>query len=63
MLGLSGIHVPLEVRYIPSWLPGGTWKKKATEWRKYGVEFPNLPFDATKAAWASPSNLHDSSEF
>jgi hypothetical protein len=58
MVGLSAIYAPeLEVRYIPSWLPGGTWKKKAAKWRKYGVEFPNLPFNTVKAAWVSSSNL------
>ncbi|KAF8878001.1 cytochrome P450 [Infundibulicybe gibba] len=37
------------LRYIPSWVPGATFKKFAEKGRVLATEMVNLPFDKTKA--------------
>ncbi|KAI9057429.1 CyP450 monooxygenase [Trametes sanguinea] len=34
------------LRYVPSWLPGAGFKRKAAEWRKDVLAHRNVPFDA-----------------
>ncbi|KAF9462350.1 cytochrome P450 [Collybia nuda] len=36
--------------YLPSWLPGAGFKRKAAAWKKKMVQFTELPFASAKAA-------------
>lgn len=33
------------VKYVPSWIPGASFKRKANEWRKTAFRPRDIPFD------------------
>lgn len=39
-----------KVKYVPSWLPGATFQRKAAAWRKATTQMKDLPFSAAKKA-------------
>ncbi|KAJ7625670.1 cytochrome P450 [Roridomyces roridus] len=41
------------LKYVPSWLPGAGFKRKAQEWRKLSWDMAELPFAETKRQMAS----------
>ncbi|KAH9899431.1 CyP450 monooxygenase [Cubamyces lactineus] len=47
---VESLHV---LRHIPSWFPGGGFKRKAAAWRKDVVALRNVPFDAVMANLAN----------
>lgn len=36
------------LKYVPEWMPGAGFKKKAKTWRKSAEGMINLPFETTK---------------
>ncbi|KAF7372980.1 Cytochrome P450 [Mycena sanguinolenta] len=36
------------LKYVPNWIPGAEFKRKAMEWKKIGQELLQLPFTETK---------------
>ncbi|KAF5354016.1 hypothetical protein D9756_007051 [Leucocoprinus leucothites] len=36
------------MKYIPSWVPGAGWKRKANYWRQIGKMFVSMPWDFVK---------------
>jgi hypothetical protein len=36
------------VKYVPEWVPGASFKRKAREWRGIAERFYTLPFDFVK---------------
>ncbi|KAF8994703.1 cytochrome P450 [Cyathus striatus] len=38
------------LKYIPTWIPGANFKRKANEWHKAARGMVDIPFEATKAA-------------
>jgi hypothetical protein len=45
------------VKYVPEWLPGAGFKKKAREWKKLSIELRDRPFELLKAAMVRPVML------
>jgi len=41
--------IPL-LKYIPSWVPGAAFKRKAKEWKSYAADMMNVPFEAAEKA-------------
>lgn len=41
------------MKYIPAWLPGASFKRKALEWRQMNQSMLNLPFDMVKQRMVS----------
>jgi hypothetical protein len=54
---LSGGIVPANrnatVKYVPGWVPGAEFQKKATIWKKYVLEMRDAPFTAVQKALVS----------
>ena len=40
----------IAVKYVPEWVPGATFKKKARYWRELMPRFVDAPFDTAKKA-------------
>jgi hypothetical protein len=38
------------LKYIPSWMPGAAFKRKANEWKSYASDMMNVPFEAAEVA-------------
>jgi hypothetical protein len=36
------------LRWVPEWMPGAGFQKKAREWKKYAEVMLNRPFETTK---------------
>jgi hypothetical protein len=36
------------VKYVPEWMPGASFKRKAREWRGVAERFYTIPFDFVK---------------
>ncbi|CAE6427800.1 unnamed protein product [Rhizoctonia solani] len=61
MRGFSDASMPADflvnvlplLEYIPSWLPGAEWKRKALRWSKAREDLVNTPFNWTKQQMAS----------
>jgi len=60
-LGQAGIfgtylvdYLPL-LKYMPSWMPGATFKREAREWRKSTRKMVNLPYEMVKERMACAS--------
>lgn len=49
----SSIDVLYQVRYIPAWVPGAGFQKKAAIWKKYVLEMRDAPFIAVQKALVS----------
>lgn len=45
------------LKYVPEWMPGAGFKKKAREWRKWARDMVEVPYEAAKENIVSPS-LH-----
>ena len=43
----------LAVRYLPEWLPGAGFKRKAKEWKKLSTRFRDVPFEEGKRRMVS----------
>lgn len=41
------------LRYVPAWVPGAGFQRKAKQWRKVSEDMVNKPFIATKQALVS----------
>jgi hypothetical protein len=41
------------VKYVPEWMPGAGFKKKAREWRKLSQAMINIPYDMVKEKFVS----------
>lgn len=37
-----------QVRYVPDWVPGATFKVKAAQWRESNMQLVNVPFDMVR---------------
>jgi len=46
--GLYRLICGITVKYIPSWFPGASFKRKAREWRKLSRDLIERPFEAVK---------------
>ncbi|KAI3598052.1 cytochrome p450 [Moniliophthora roreri] len=44
--------IPL-LKYVPDWLPGAGFKRKASEWAKYSTIMREMPFNAAKESIAN----------
>jgi hypothetical protein len=42
----------LLVKYVPEWMPGASFKRKAREWRGVAERFYTIPFDFVKQSMA-----------
>jgi len=40
------------MKYIPAWMPGADFQRKANIWRRYTTDMAELPFQAVKSAMA-----------
>lgn len=40
----------LTVKYVPAWVPGAAFKRKAMEWKKSTTAMVEVPFKAVKNA-------------
>ncbi len=40
------------VKYVPEWMPGASFKRKAREWRGVAERFYTIPFDFVKQSMA-----------
>ncbi|KAJ3547606.1 hypothetical protein NM688_g5385 [Phlebia brevispora] len=45
------------LRYVPSWFPGGGFKKTAAQWRKNFEDAANFPFELVKRRMEDGSNV------
>lgn len=45
------------VKYIPAWVPGAGFQKKAANWKNYVMEMRDAPFTAVQKALVSVANL------
>ena len=48
------------LKYIPTWFPGASFKRKALEWRQMNRAMLNLPFEMVKqrmVSWLVPETL------
>lgn len=52
------IDIP-PVKYVPSWFPGASFKKKAARWNENNDRMINRPFDAVKESLVGRSGLCD----
>jgi hypothetical protein len=41
--------IPL-LKYMPSWMPGADFKRKAKEWKASATDMMNIPFEAAEKA-------------
>ena len=41
------------VKYVPEWMPGASFKRKAREWRGVAERFYTIPFDFVKQSMAN----------
>lgn len=41
------------VKYVPGWMPGAGFQKKAANWKKYVLEMRDEPFAAVQKAFVS----------
>ena len=41
------------LRYVPSWMPGAAFQKKASEWKRTLDETSNVPFNFVKQRMVS----------
>ena len=41
--------IPL-LKYVPSWMPGAGFKRKAKEWKALATEMMDSPFEAAQKA-------------
>ncbi|KDQ59105.1 hypothetical protein JAAARDRAFT_33833 [Jaapia argillacea MUCL 33604] len=48
------------LKYVPSWFPGASFKRKAAKWRVLGARFVNEPFNAVKAALSRGEHVRPS---
>jgi hypothetical protein len=46
------------LRWIPEWMPGAEFKKKARKWRGYADSMLNDPYEATKRDWVRVYTSH-----
>lgn len=51
--GLWPVDILPFLRFIPSWFPGGSFKKKAAEWKLKMATFVESPFAHAKASFVS----------
>ena len=51
--GLWPVDILPFLRFIPSWFPGGSFKKKAAEWKLKMATFVESPYAHTKASLVS----------
>jgi hypothetical protein len=52
-------HSPsLQVRYVPDWMPGATFKLKAAEWRDLHMQLLNTPFNMVKEQMVSTTESY-----
>jgi hypothetical protein len=42
------LKLPSLVKYVPEWMPGASFKRKAREWRGVAERFYTIPFDFVK---------------
>ena len=42
------LNLPPSVKYVPEWMPGASFKRKAREWRGVAERFYTIPFDFVK---------------
>jgi len=47
-----------QVRYVPSWMPGATFKVKAAQWRDAHLQLLNVPFNMVKEQMVSTSWIY-----
>ncbi|VDC00278.1 unnamed protein product [Peniophora sp. CBMAI 1063] len=40
------------LKYVPEWMPGASFKRKAREWRQLAQDMINAPYDMVKASFA-----------
>ena len=48
-------HTILQVRYVPDWMPGASFKVKAAQWRDFNMQLLNIPFDMVREQMVSTS--------
>jgi len=44
--------IPL-LKYVPSWMPGAGFKRKAKEWNSWATDMREIPFKAAQSAIVS----------
>lgn len=47
----------LAVKYIPAWIPGAGFQRKAKYYKHYGLQMLNKPFDAVQKALVGSNTL------
>ena len=55
MANLLLSYTSTQVRYIPDWMPGATFKVKAAQWRDALMQLVNTPFDMVRDQMVSIS--------
>jgi len=48
-------HATPQVRYVPDWMPGATFKVKAAQWRDAHMQLLNVPFNMVEEQMVSTS--------
>ena len=51
----SPIDYYAKVKYVPEWVPGAGFQKKAAVWKKYVLEMRDAPFTAVQKALVGTS--------
>jgi hypothetical protein len=52
-------HSPsLQVRYVPDWMPGATFKVKAAKWRDLHMQLLNTPFNMVREQMVSTTEFY-----
>jgi hypothetical protein len=51
-------HTTPQVRYVPDWMPGATFKVKAAEWRDVHMQLLNVPFNMVREQMVSTSCVY-----
>jgi hypothetical protein len=49
--------IPL-LKYLPSWVPGAGFKKKAKQWRKEAIKMMEVPFAALQRDMVRSQRVH-----
>jgi hypothetical protein len=47
------------LKYVPSWMPGAGFKRKAAYWRRANVDMAEKPFNYVKEALVSSTGLKE----
>ena len=47
------------LRYLPSWFPGGSFKKQAVQWKNRLHEIERLPYDWAKVQIVSTQSIYE----